>query len=306
MCDSFQIFFKTNKGGCQIEYESARAEFFSVFKDKKINILLELPFRMRMNVDIQCISEEEVVKRAKNLGYTQGILHCHEEPYLGEELQATNTARWVVGWIRIKDKKLFLREIYRQDENELIMSAPHNRDFLIERDGIITYAKGHRYHRGISPNDAKFIINIAEIESNEVILDPFAGIGGIILECRKRNLKIFASDMDIALRPGLAMIAKNKYTVADARCLPFKDNTFDVIITEPPFNTRFRQSVIDCLPELVRVNSKTGKFVFLIADDMYKDITENMFNLGFRLTASFTLHRHGKLKSHVLKFEINS
>lgn len=306
MCDNFQIFFKTSKGGCQIEYEAARAEFFSVFRDKKINVLLELPFRMRMNVNIQCISENEVIERAKNLGYTQGILHCHEEPYLGEELHAISTARWVVGWIRIKDKKLFLREIYRQDEDELIKSAPHNRDFLIERDGKITYAKGHRYHRGISPNDAKFIINIAELKGDEIILDPYAGIGGIILECKKRNLRIFASDVDVALRPGLAIIAQNKYAVADACCLPFKDNTFDVVITEPPFNTKFRQSVIDSLPELSRVNSKTGKFVFLIADDMYSAITETMLNLGFCLTADFTLRRHGKLKSHVLKFETNS
>ncbi len=305
MCDSFQIFFKTNKGGCQIEYETARAEFFSVFRDKKIDILLELPFRMRMNVNIQCISEDELIKRAANLGYTQGILHCHEEQYLGEELQSTSTARWVVGWIRFKDKKLFLRELYRQDEDELKKEAPHNRDFLIERDGKITYAKGHRYHRGISPNDAKFIINIAELQGNELILDPFAGIGGIVLECKNRNLKIFASDVDMALRPGLAMIAQNKYTVADARRLPFKNNTFDAIITEPPFNTKFRQSVIDSLPELIRVNSKTGKFIFLIADDMYKAITETMSDMGLHLTANFTLRRHGKLKSHVLKYEAN-
>ncbi len=303
MCDSFQIFFKTNKGGCQIEYETARAEFFSVFRDKKIDVLLELPFRMRMNVSIRGISEDEVIRRAKNLGYTQGILHSHEEPYLGEELQSTSTARWVVGWIRLKDKKLFLRELYRQDEDELKKEAPHNRDFLIERDGKITYAKGHRYHRGISPNDAKFIVNIAELNGNELILDPFAGIGGIILECKKRNLRIFASDVDLALRPGLAMIAQSKYTVADARCLPFKDNTFDVVITEPPFNTKFRQSVINSLPELVRVTSKTGKFVFLIADDMHKVITETMLNMNLHLTADFTLRRHGKLKSHVLKFE---
>jgi hypothetical protein len=304
MSDYFQVFFRTKKGGKGIDYETAKSEFLSVFRYYNIELLRELPFKMRIHVKIDKISDEEVANLAKNLGYTYGILHAHEEPYLGEELKARNTARWVVGWIRIRDKKLHLAEIYRQNEKTLLDSAPHKRVFLIDKDGEVKSAKGHRRKRGISPNDAKFIFNISELDGNEVILDPFAGTGGLILECRSRRFKIFASDIDPVVRPGLALVTGNQCVLADARKLPFKDAFFDAIITEPPFNTKYRQNVMDSLPELCRVIRPYGKIVLLIAQDMYDAIVSYMTNSGFQMTGDFTIRRHGGLISRVLKFQM--
>jgi SAM-dependent methyltransferase len=295
-----QVFFRTSRGGSGIEYDTAKAEFLSVFGEHCVEVTRDIPARMRMEINAQGLSDGEISQRAELLGYTQGIVSVHEEPYQGEELNWHKTGRWVVGCIRRGDRKLQLAEIYRQDEEKRLKEAPHSRVFLIERDGQIEAAKGHRYRRGLSPVDARFMLNIAKLRGDERILDPFAGLGGILMECRRRNLNAFGGDVDIVLRPGLAQISRNRCVVADARQLPFKNDKFHVIITEPPFDTRYRQAVMDSMSELRRVVHPGGRLVLLIAHDMHDGITASMLNSGFQLTGDFTLRRHGKLVSHVL------
>lgn len=304
MSDYYQVFFRTKKGGRGIDYETAKSEFLSLFRKHKIEFIRELPFKMRMHIEIDDLSDDEVVKLAENLGYTYGILHAHEEPYLGEELVAENTARWVVGSIRIDDKKLQLKEIYRQDKEILLASAPHERVFIVDKDGEIRLAKGHRRKRGVSPSDAKFILNISELDGDEMILDPFGGIGGLLLESKSRGFKIFASDIDPVVRPGLAYVTDNHCAIADARNLPFKDSLFDAIITEPPFHTRYRQNVIDSLSELCRVIKPTGKIVLFIAQDMSNAIISYMLESNFRIIKDFAIRRNGGLTSRILRFQL--
>jgi hypothetical protein len=340
----YQVFFRTSRGGCGIEYEAAKAEFLSVMGrretgdlrhetlDKrpktsdmrregrdsslqssvsslkshvsslpKVEVLREIPSRMRMEVSIDGLSTDEIASLAENLGYTQGITRVHEELYRGEELHSRKTGRWVVGWLRRGDKKLHLTEIYRQDESKRLEESPDKRIFLIEKDGQVKPAKGHRYRRGVSSVDTRFMVNIAGLRGDEIILDPFAGIGGILIECRRRNLRIFAADVDPVLRPGLAQFSDNRCAIADARQLPFKDNIFHVIIAEPPFGTRYRQAVLDSLAELRRVVRE--KIILLIAQDMYEGIMGCMANSEFHLVRDFRLRRHSKLISHVLRFD---
>jgi predicted RNA methylase len=301
----YQVFFKTKSGGRGVDYDTAKAEFLSIFRDCHVDILLELRFKMRLHVAIPDISSDQIVFLAKRLGYTHGILKAHEEPYLGEELHAKNTARWVVGSIRIKDRKLQLIEIYRQNERERLENSPNQRSFLIEKDGEIKEAKGYRRRRAVSPNDAKFIVNIAELNGDETLIDPFAGTGGLLIECLSRGNKVFASDIDPVVRPGLAELTGKRCTLADARNLPFKNNLFDAIITEPPFGRKNRQDVNDSLPELCRIIKTDGKIIFLIAEDMYDDIKGYMIENGFLMIHDFILRRHGKLISRVLRFERN-
>jgi len=305
MSDYFQVFFKTQKGGIGIDYENAKAELLSVFRNYNIKLLLELPFKLRLHISIEA-SNDEVARLADRLGYTYGILSAHEEPYLGEELQSHGTGRWVIGWIRFRNTKIHLTEIYRQDKKKLLDKAPHQRIFYIEKDGEVEQTKGRRRKRGVSPSDAKFILNISELNGDEVILDPFAGIGGLVIECISEGFNVFASDLDSVVRPGLAYVTNNRCALADARKLPFKDGTFDTIITEPPFSNKYRQSVIDSLPELCRVIKPNGKIILFIAQDMYDCITSYMKEVGFSLVRDFALRRNDKLISHVLRFERNN
>ena len=300
MSNKYQVFFRTSRGGSGIEYETAKAEFLSVFGEQRVEVTRDISVRMRMEITAVKLSEEEISRSAELLGYTQGIVSVHEEPYNGEELNWRKTQRWAVGWIRKRNMKLLLAEIYRQDEEKRMKEAPHNRVFLIERDGEIKAAKGHRYRRGLSMLDARFMLNMAKLRGDELILDPFAGLGGILMECRQRGLRVFGGDVDLVLRPGLAEVSHNRCVMADARQLPFRDGIFNAVITEPPFDIRYRQAVLDSMSELKRVVRPDGKISLLIAHDMHEAIADCMTGSGFRLVDDFILRRHGKLISHVL------
>ncbi|MBD3181803.1 methyltransferase domain-containing protein [Candidatus Poribacteria bacterium] len=299
----YQVFFRTKKGGCGIEYETAKAEFLSVFGENDTEFIWEYPGRMRMDIKIK-YPPEIVRKKAEKLGYTMGITRVYEEPYRGAALYSYRTGRWALGWIRKGDNKILLTEVYRQDEDKILENAPDRRTFLLEQDGSVSEVKGHRKRRGVSPNDAKFILNIARLQGKEVILDPFAGLGGLVIECVERGFKVHATEIDKSLRPGLADFSDNQLAIADARKLPFRDKTFDSIITEPPFDIKYRQDVLDSISELQRVVKSPGKIVLFIAADMHDQILEKMKYANFQLDADFKIRRHSKLMSHVLVWSI--
>ena len=302
----YQIVFRTSRGGLGINHETAKAEFLAVFSRYGLEILEDLHGRRRMVVHIS-LPPEHIVLLGPNLGYTQAIIHLHEEPYLGEELSPTKKGRWYVGWARRGDLKVLFTETYVQDEEARLSNSPDQRGFLIEKAGQIFQAKGHKFHRGLSPLDAKFMFNISQLDlhnvSSNVILDPFAGFGGIVLEGRRRRFSIVASDIDETLRPGLAEASGGKCVICDANHLPFPTASFDAIVTEPSFRRIHREATLAALPELRRVLKPYGRMTLLISEDMYDAVAEILMRLSGILTSKYLLRRHGGLKCYVLRFD---
>jgi len=302
----YQIVFRTNKGGLGIDHEVARTEFLAVFSRYGLEILEDLYGRRRMVVNIS-LPSERIAPLASSLGYTQAIIHLHEEPYLGEELSPEKRGRWYAGWARKGDLKVLFTETYVQDERDRLSNSPDKRGFSIEKEGQIFQAKGHKFHRGLSPLDAKFMFNISQLDSQDastnVILDPFAGFGGIVIEGRRRGFSILASDIDESLRPGLAEASGGKYVICDANYLPFPAAFFDAIVTEPSFHRIHRESTLAALPELRRVLKPYGRMTLLISADMYDAVTEILTRLSGMLTSKYLIRRHGGLKCYVLRFD---
>jgi len=297
----YNVFFRTSRGGSGIPYEVSKAEFIAVFEDYNVRILEEKPGRRRLLANLS-ISEEKIIELAKNLGYTEAILTFQEEPYLGEKLQSFNTSgRWRVGWMRRDVLKIEQKELYVQNNKKRISRSPHERDFLIKKDGELIQAKGHKFHRGLSPLDAKFIYNISKISPGAKVLDPFAGFAGLILEARRRMLKSIASDIDAILYPGLSEATDGKCVICDARNLPFQTAYFDAIVTEPPFHSKYFDSVVESIAELYRVVKPDGKLTFLITDAMLPKIAEQFQNCGMIIEAKYMLRRGGGMNCYVVK-----
>ncbi len=303
----YQIIFRSARGGVGIEYEVAKAEFLAVFRKYGLDIAREMRGRHRLWVSLslqpECMSEI-----AQNLGYTLAILQMHEEPYLGEHLPPKPTGRWYLGWRRLGNLKIHFSEVYVQDEDERLKNSPHNRGFLIEKNGTLIQAKGHKFHRGLSPLDAKFMFNIAQLSPGtkrsfapgELIFDPFAGFGGIVLEASRRRLNIVASDIDMSLSPGLKRASDKKCVICDAAHLPFPTALFDAVVTEPSFRRIHRQSTLHSLPDIRRVLKPHGRMVLLISEDMYDAVTAILKKLGGKLSSEYKLRRQGGLMCRVL------
>lgn len=295
----YLIFLRRSRGGCGIPYQTAKAELLSLFGENILDIGEEYWTKHRLLVTMN-LPPEEVKRRAKLAGYIEAILSVYEEPYTGEELLSQPKGRWRVGWVRIGDRKRFQQEIYLQDDEERLRLSPDRRPFKVEVKGKVIRAKGHKHHRGLSPLDARFMLNLARLKGDELILDPFAGFGGIVLEARRRGLEIIASELDISLRLGLEEISEGRCLIADARKLPFKSNSFDAVITEPPYRREQRDAVIEAMEEICRVCKEEGPIVMLISQTMAEEVMERAKGLGREVMEAYPVRRHGGLLCNVI------
>lgn len=297
----YLIFLRRSRGGCGIPYETAKAELMALFKEHVLDIPEEFWTKHRL-LAVMDLPPNKVVQKAKLSGYIEAILSVREEPYMGEELHAQPKGRWLVGWVRIGDRRRFQREIYLQDDEERLRLSPDRRPFKVEVNGRVIPARGHKHHRGLSPLDARFLLNLAGLSGDELILDPFAGFGGIVLEARRRGLRIIASEIDPALRLGLKEVSGGMCTIADARRLPFKSGSFDAVVTEPPYRREQRRVVIEAMGELCRVSKEGGTIVILASEAMTEDLIERLEELGRRLRESYPVRRHGGLMCRTMVF----
>lgn len=301
----YHIFFRTRRGGSGISYEVAKAEFLAIFDDYVLEFLEEKPGRRRVLVKL-AISEEKIIELAENLGYTEAILRFREESYSGEKLVSfRGSGRWYVGWMRRGDQKIEQKEVYVQNDKKRLEHSPHERNFCIKKDGKLISAKGHKFHRGVSPLDAKFIYNISNLflplNPSSEVLDPFAGFAGLVLEARRREISIIASDIDPILSPGLSEATGGKCLICDARYLPFRDHHFDAIITEPPFHEKYFDAVIESMAELCRVLKPKGQLILLITDVMLPKIVEQLNSLDVTIGSKYMIRRGGGMICYVVK-----
>jgi len=298
----YLIYFRRRKGGCGIPYRTARAEFDALFEGLVRDIPEESWVRGWLLAEID-LPPEEMARRAELAGYIEAVLLTRDEPYRGEELKAAKRRRWFVGWVRRGELKRFQEELYVQDDEERLALSPHMRTMKVEVEGRIVEARGYRHHRGLSPLDAKFLLNLARLKGDELILDPFAGFGSIVLEARRRGIDVVASDIDPSLRIGLWEVSGGRALVCDARRLPFKSGAFDAIVTEPPYGREFREAVYESVRELVRVVKEGAPIVVLAIDEMRDGLVSEMEKLGFKLREDHLVRRHEGMKCRALRFQ---
>lgn len=298
----YHIYFRISRGGIGIPYELAKTEFLAVFGGFGLEITSESWARRHMQIELD-LTPIDVRCDAINLGYTEAILHLHSEPYRGEALSPIERGRWHVGWVRRREQKVYQTEVYVQDAEALLTYAPDRREFQIEQAGEKRKAFGHHAHRAVSVLDVRFLYNMAKPSPVDLILDPFAGYGGIVFEGRRRGFSIVASDIDCSLSPGLSTLTPSAYFVADARSLPLAAHSIDLIITEPPFRTSHRQAVMDSISELYRVLKPGGRMVLLVSTDMCEEVYTSFEKLGEKVDDLGVIPRGGGLKCPVLEVE---
>ncbi len=296
----YHIYFRISRGGIGIPYELARTEFQAVFGNFGLEITCESWARRHMQIELN-LAPVDVESYATNLGYTEAILHLHSEPYHDESLSPVERGRWHVGWVRRREQKVYQTEVYVQDAEALLAYAPDKREFQIKQAGEKRKAFGHHAHRAMSVLDVRFLYNIAKASPVDLILDPFAGYGGIVFEGRCRGLSVIASDIDFSLSPGLSALTTSNYFVADARSLPLAANSIDLIITEPPFRTAHRQAVMDSIPVLHRALKPDGRMILLISTDMCDAACTTFEQLGEKINIVGVIPRGGGLKCPVVE-----
>jgi ubiquinone/menaquinone biosynthesis C-methylase UbiE len=120
----------------------------------------------------------------------------------------------------------------------------------------------------------------------------------------RRGLRIAFSDIDESLSPGLSALGPESFCIADARSLPLHTGRFDLIVTEPPFRTSYRQAVMDSLSELHRVLKPGGRLILLIANDMHQGVQTSFERMGSNVELIGIIPRGGGMKCPELEITL--
>jgi SAM-dependent methyltransferase len=235
--------------------------------------------------------------RLPRLGYTsavdlvQPIPQNSSEPIADPE-PGERRVRW-------KRQQYRLVQLYEEDPEALRELAPDRRTFLLETsDGEIRQVKGYRgdgqalSRRGLPVYDARLLVNLAGIPDDGVLLDPFAGIGGILIEARASGWSVVSCDIDPELRHGLAALGDTHY-VADACEVPLDPASVDAIATEPPYDATTAGVLKPALSELHRVLKSGGHLAMLCAAWQAEPLREYAAVLGLHPFLDAPINRKG-------------
>ncbi|MEI7857641.1 MAG: methyltransferase domain-containing protein [Methanomicrobiales archaeon] len=154
--------------------------------------------------------------------------------------------------------------------------------FSINRSGYDARNPGKRdfFHPGVMmPRMARTLANIAGVQAGDIVLDPFCGTGGILIEAELLGATAIGSDFDPLMIQGSRQNIEGALLMqADATRLPFKDHSINSVVTDLPYG----QSVCikkadtmdnlyaDALDEISRILKKGRRAVVVT----HKDISD--------------------------------
>ena len=229
-------------------------------------------------IDLPDAALEEATLRLPHLGYTESV------QILENTTQHTrNSVRW-------RGKDYHPVSLYCEDPDIARDQAPDRRVFMLTTpNGEARPVRGYRgdgqalSRRGLPVYDARLLVNLAlakgaSDQSRVVFLDPFAGIGGIMLEAKAHGCCMFSLDVDPSLRLGLPHFGA-AHVIGDAGLLPYSNGSIDAIATEPPYDDVATPAVVEALVEMARVLKPDGKIAMLCAESQAASLREQAVQL---------------------------
>src|SRR6266545_6000430 len=205
--------------------------------------------------------------RLDRLGYTRAVDLL--EPH-GAETGEPPAGGAPPGQIRWRGRWWRAVRVHQADEAMLRQRAPDRRPFLLVcGDGQVREVTGYRgsgadgARRALPVPDARMLVNLTGPPRGGVLLDPFAGAGGIALEAAEAGWTVVTADLDPALRFGLAALGR-LHLVADSRRLPLRTGSVDAVATEPPYHPEAGALLLEALPELARTLRPGGRLALLV------------------------------------------
>jgi tRNA (guanine10-N2)-dimethyltransferase len=121
-----------------------------------------------------------------------------------------------------EDRCYFGRVLFPIDRAAYDLRNPGKRDF---------------FHPGVMmPRMARTLVNIAYAQPGDIVLDPFCGTGGLLIEAELLGMHTLGSDFDPFMIAGSRRnTQKTEVFLGDAASLPIRDQSVDSIVTDFPY-----------------------------------------------------------------------
>lgn len=220
---------------------------------------------------------DKMIDRLEYIGYFNEFYTLDfnaSESYNKSTLETINPLIW-------KGLKFSINTLYIQSEEKYERQSPHNREFkILSYDGTEKKVIGYRGdgselgRRALPVEDARCIVNLSMPFSNEKVLEPFAGGGGIVYMYKYINpdIDITSIDIDETLKPGLEYYGA-KHIVGDASKVRITDN-YDAIVTEIPFSSNATEHVVAAMKNLYSNLTSKGIVVLMCGENQTEQISK--------------------------------
>ena len=212
-------------------------------------------------VEVDPADDEGLRQRAARLGYVDRIERVERLP------PARSRGRTPQTW---RGRPYRLELVWQDSAEEHRQAAPDRRQFFLRADdGEVRAITGYRggsgrgERRALPVADARLLINLARADAGRVVLDPFAGAGGIVVEAVRVGAEVWSIDVDGALGPGLTSFGA-RHTVGSATSLALVAGSADAVATEPPFDDESTEIVVAAIAEIQRVLRPGGRAALMV------------------------------------------
>lgn len=230
----------------------------------------------------------QAVERLPRLGYSDRVNGLEALP-----AKTSDSVKWRGAHYRVVN-------LYQSDEEELREQAPDRRTFALENaEGEVRDVIGYRgdggqfSKRGLPVIDARLLVNLVYTPAEDaILLDPFAGVGGVLIEAAASGFYVLSGDIDPALRFGLTNTGAS-HCVLDAAYLPFADQSIDAIATEPPYDAEALDTVAAALLEMARVLKPGGRIAMLCLTPQAPTLRQRAHSAGIFPLLDASIDRKG-------------
>jgi tRNA (guanine10-N2)-dimethyltransferase len=107
------------------------------------------------------------------------------------------------------------------------------------------------FHPGVMmPRMARTLVNLSRVDPGEVLLDPFAGTGGTLIEASLVGARVLGFDVDPLMLRGTRMnLPGADVALADAARLPIPEASVDAVVSDLPYgqSVQIRGDTLDQL-----------------------------------------------------------
>ena len=185
--------------------------------------------------------------------------------------------------VAFEDTVYIAIEKYKLDKKHFEDIKPHKRPFF--------------YPGSMSPKLARCMVNLSRVKKGDLLLDPFCGTGGILIEAGLIGCKVVGSDIYWKMKNGTAInlefcgIKDYKTFNLDVRELKMYEEVASVV-TDPPYGISTSTGNIDgddIFKEFFNAiydNMKDDAYL-CIASPHYVDLKPMMDEVGFKLVEEY-------------------
>jgi len=183
------------------------------------------------------------------------------------------------------------REVARTDRSSFEARRPHLKPF---------------FHPGVlMPRMARSLINLTQVRAGEMLLDPFAGTCGILIEACLIGIQGLGIEVQTRLVKGALCnlhMLDCSLLLGDAKRLPLQNSSIDAAVLDTPYGrsakilAKSKEFLLqESLSELFRV-IKPDRRMVIVADSSLDAL---LANAGFEIIQKHTDRVHGSLTRQI-------